>query len=118
MRKLQKTLGRRKATIKTGKHPFPNYKISVHGFGQKIKKLKKKGIICDANTLHCGTSAQNFNQPFPGSVSIVVERVCFADYGAFEMCILLFQNCYPSQFALAYNFQNSFLEISYKILNF
>ena len=48
MRKLQKTLGRRKATIKTGKHPVPNYKISVHGFGQKNKETEK-----ERNHLRC-----------------------------------------------------------------
>ena len=116
MRKLRKTLGRRKATIKTGKHPVPNNKISVHGFGQKIKKLKKKGIICVANTLHFG-SAQNFNQPFPGSplslnvsVSQIMARLRFVFF--------YFKICYPSQFSLALQFQTSVLEISYKILNF
>ena len=116
MRKLRKTLGRHKATIKTGKHPVPNYKISVHGFGQKIKKLKKKGIICVANTLHCG-SAQNFNQPFPGSplslnvsVSQIMARLRFVYFH--------FKICYPSQFALALQFSKLCLEISDKILNF
>ena len=117
MRKLQKTLGRRKATITTGKHPVPNNKISVHGFGPKIKKLKKKGIIYDANTLiHCG-SAQSFNQPFPGSplsLNVSVSEIM----ALLRFVFFYFKICYPSQFALALQFSKLCLEISFKILNF
>ena len=102
MRKLRKTLGRRKATIKTGKHPVPNYKISVHGFGQKKKKNWKRKESYTMLTIHCG-SAQNFNQPFPGSpfslnvsVSEIMARLRFVFF--------YFKICCPSHFALPLQF--------------
>ena len=74
----------------------------MHIFGQRIKKMKKEGIIYDAYPRNCKK----------------LEHVGFVDSHLLRFIFFHFKIHYRSQFALALRFQNSVLEILDKILDF